>query len=67
MPHSNIQTTRLRSQTGIFQRTLTALSVALTRRRERHRLGQLDAHILRDIGLDPHEARRECAKPFWQP
>lgn len=67
MPHANIQTTPLRSQTGLFQRMLTAFSVAHTRRRERHRLAQLDTHILRDIGLDAQDARRECAKPFWQP
>jgi uncharacterized protein YjiS (DUF1127 family) len=38
----------------------------------RHRLQtrpallELDAEQLRDIGLDPFEARREGMKPFWR-
>lgn len=67
MPRTYIDSLPLSTPTGLFARTLTALSAALTRRRDRLRLGHLDAHLLRDIGLDPQEARRECAKPFWQP
>ncbi|MES2814354.1 MAG: DUF1127 domain-containing protein, partial [Pseudomonadota bacterium] len=62
-----IQTLHLRSRAGIIARTLATLTEILARRRDRNRLRQLDAHLLRDIGLDPLEARRECAKPFWQP
>ena len=36
------------------------------RRRSRQALARLDAHMLRDIGLGPDGAARECAKPFWQ-
>jgi len=67
MPQSHIQTFQLHAPTGLFARTLNFMTTALNRRRDRQRLGKLDAHLLRDIGLDPLEARRECAKPFWQP
>lgn len=67
MPQSHIQTLPLRARQRFFARTLTALTAALTRRRDRQRLGKLDAHLLRDIGLEAQEAQRECAKPFWQP
>ena len=33
--------------------------------RSRHRLGQLDAKALRDIGLSPAKANRESQKPIW--
>lgn len=36
------------------------------RRLTRRRLASLDPHLLRDIGLAPHEAARECDKPFWR-
>jgi uncharacterized protein YjiS (DUF1127 family) len=67
MPQIHIQTIPLRARKGFVARLTTALAAALTRRRDRQRLGQLDAHLLRDIGLDATEARRESAKPFWQP
>jgi len=40
---------------------------ALARRRDRALLARLDSHLLRDIGLEPEIAAKECAKPFWQP
>jgi uncharacterized protein YjiS (DUF1127 family) len=67
MPQTQIQTIPLRAPRGIFARTLTFFSVALTRRRDRQRLSRLDAHLLHDIGIDAQDARREAAKPFWQP
>ena len=36
------------------------------RRRGRHALARLDAHILNDIGLTPDRARDEVEKPFWR-
>jgi len=36
------------------------------RARERSQLAHLDARMLRDIGVTPSEAARECEKPFWQ-
>jgi uncharacterized protein YjiS (DUF1127 family) len=32
----------------------------------RRALGDLDAHLLRDIGIDADVARRESSKPFWR-
>jgi uncharacterized protein YjiS (DUF1127 family) len=66
MPQTQIQTLPLR-RLGFFARSLIVLTAALNRRRDRQRLAQLDAHLLRDIGIEAQEARRECAKPFWRP
>ncbi|EYD76497.1 hypothetical protein Rumeso_01918 [Rubellimicrobium mesophilum DSM 19309] len=33
--------------------------------RSRRRLGELEDHLLRDIGLTAAEARREAEKPVW--
>ena len=46
---------------------IQTVTTLVTRRRDRQRLGRLDAHLLRDIGLDAQDARRESDKPFWQP
>jgi hypothetical protein len=32
----------------------------------RRQLERLDERLLRDAGLDPHLARAEAMKPFWQ-
>jgi uncharacterized protein YjiS (DUF1127 family) len=32
----------------------------------RRELARLDAHMLRDIGLEPYEVQREISKPFWR-
>lgn len=37
-----------------------------TRRRTRRGLQHLDAHLLKDIGLDGLTAQAEAAKPFWR-
>lgn len=67
MPQTHIHALSLRRRPGFFAGILTFVTVSLTRRRDRQRLGQLDAHLLRDIGLDTQHARSESAKPFWQP
>lgn len=67
MPQSDIRTLPLCVHAGFSTRLLTALTNALARRRDRQRLARLDTHLLRDIGLDPQQVRRECTKPFWQP
>lgn len=67
MPQTDIQTVLLRRPRGLVARILTEVGAALTRRRDRRNLGHLDAHLLRDIGMDAQDARQECAKPFWQP
>lgn len=67
MPQTQIQTLPLQARRGFLARSLNAVTEAFARRRDRKRLAHLDAHLLRDIGLDAQEARREAAKPFWQP
>ena len=32
----------------------------------RRALSQLSQQMLSDIGVEPHEARREASKPFWR-
>jgi uncharacterized protein YjiS (DUF1127 family) len=36
------------------------------RARQRHRLGEMDDHLLRDIGLSRADLEHESAKPFWR-
>ena len=51
---------------GLIQ-TLTRIVNAWQQRiRARRALSLLDAHLLRDIGLDPFTAEREATRPFWQ-
>lgn len=33
---------------------------------QRKQLAQLDAHMLRDIGVDQEYVRKEINKPFWK-
>lgn len=40
---------------------VTMYSTHLTRKA----LGRLDAHLLKDIGLEPQHVRQELARPFW--
>ncbi|WP_297771635.1 DUF1127 domain-containing protein [uncultured Roseovarius sp.] len=35
-------------------------------RRTRRQLARLDAHLLRDIGVDRHAAHAEAARLFWR-
>jgi uncharacterized protein YjiS (DUF1127 family) len=44
-------------------RTFTAWR---NRHRQRAALAQLDARLLRDIGLTRADVVAECAKPFWK-
>jgi len=71
MPQPQVTTIPFRARTNPVVRlafsVVKGLRLALTRRRDRQLLARLDAHLLRDIGLSPDEARTESAKPFWQP
>lgn len=67
MPQANIETLPLRARPGVVARLIQTVTIVVTRRRDRQRLGRLDAHLLRDIGLDAQDARSESEKPFWQP
>ena len=67
MTRSEITTLPLRARPGLVARLIHFITEAQARRRDRRALSRLDAHLLRDIGLSPDEARTEGAKPFWQP
>jgi uncharacterized protein YjiS (DUF1127 family) len=41
------------------------LALWFARSRQRRDLAELDAHLLKDIGVTPGQAAREAAKPFW--
>jgi uncharacterized protein YjiS (DUF1127 family) len=45
---------------------LAAMREAWRRQRSRQRLADLDAHILKDIGVTYAEAEFEANKPFWR-
>ena len=38
----------------------------IERSRQRHALGELDHHLLDDIGISRAERMREVSKPFWR-
>jgi uncharacterized protein YjiS (DUF1127 family) len=67
MTRSESKTLPFRARPSLASRLTFAVTEALARRRDRKILSRLDAHILRDIGLSPDEARTESAKPFWRP
>lgn len=41
------------------------LAFALTARRHRRLLGELDRHLLKDIGLSESDAQFEANRTFW--
>jgi uncharacterized protein YjiS (DUF1127 family) len=56
----------LRRRTYLAARLFSAVTTAVRRQKDRRQLARLDAHLLRDIGLEAPEAKAECAKPFWK-
>lgn len=50
---------------GQPRRPRLGLFARLALRRSRARLGHLDDHLLRDIGLTPEQAQREADRSFW--
>ena len=50
----------------IALRTAVVLAKWSERRRTRKALGQLDDHLLRDVGLERHVAYKEARRMFWQ-
>ncbi|PZQ99683.1 MAG: hypothetical protein DI533_03220 [Cereibacter sphaeroides] len=52
-----------------FLRSQSVLGVVrywVARRNTRLNLSRLDAHLLRDIGLNERDVTAECTKPFWR-
>lgn len=50
---------------GTATRMLALVWVALTLRRSRRSLLEIDDRILRDIGISPDAARAEARRPVW--
>lgn len=50
----------------LLHAALTLVRLWHRRARERADLAHLDMRMLRDIGITPSEAVRECDKPFWR-
>lgn len=57
--------TEIRARQAAFAHLWHTLALWFGRHRQRHDLAALDAHLLKDIGVTPGEAKREAAKPFW--
>ncbi len=57
------------AQSGLAHRPrrsfLTRVAQVLRVRRQRHHLSELDAHMLRDIGLSEGDVAREIDRPIW--
>lgn len=45
---------------------LRVIGIWMERRRQRATLGQLNDHMLADIGLSRDDVWQETEKPFWQ-
>lgn len=46
---------------------LASLAIWQERAEQRHALGELNEHMLKDIGVSSADAYRESRKPFWLP
>ncbi|QFS82701.1 hypothetical protein FIU97_07805 [Roseivivax sp. THAF40] len=57
---------RLGVPATIALKVAVAMTVWSERARTRHHLGQLDDHLLRDIGVSRSSAEAEARRPFWQ-
>ncbi len=58
--------THERRFTGWLVNALGILLVWQERASERHRLAELEAHQLEDMGLTRADVTAECSKPFWR-
>jgi uncharacterized protein YjiS (DUF1127 family) len=47
-------------------RLLTVIRRALARRRQRQALTELDARLLKDVGISRAQVAAECSKPLWK-
>lgn len=49
-----------------IQSVVATFQVWMDRYHQRRQLAQMDAHLLRDIGLNAHQVAIEVNKPFWK-
>ncbi len=66
-PSAGIAARQVRVRTpAIGLRPMARLRLALSVARERAALAEASPELLRDIGVDPADAAREAARPFWE-
>lgn len=58
--------THQRRFTGGIVNVLGILLMWQARAAERHRLAELEAYLLADMGLTRADVIAECSKPFWR-
>jgi len=51
---------------SLFQGIFATVATWQDRARGRNHLAGLESHMLKDIGIDAADVRREVAKPFWR-
>lgn len=52
---------------GLIRDALGWVRELVERARQRRQLAELDARLLKDIGLTESDVLRETAKPIWKP
>jgi uncharacterized protein YjiS (DUF1127 family) len=55
----------VRLRRAAFAEIARTVALWFARARQRRDLADLDAHLLKDIGVTRRQAAREAAKPFW--
>ena len=63
---ANSMPSKTGSATTIVARLTGLVRKVEARRQTRIALARLDAHLLRDVGIDPASAQHECSRHFWQ-
>lgn len=51
---------------AVWQRAFSLLGTWQRRIDDRRALSSMDPHLLKDLGIEPYQARDEAAKPFWR-
>lgn len=55
-----------RAPLGPIRRFVRWCVLCRERAAQRRHLAELDERMLKDVGLTPSDAVRECAKPWWR-
>lgn len=55
-----------RALLSLFHHFVRWCTLCHERAAQRRHLAELDERMLKDVGLTPSEAARECAKPWWR-
>lgn len=66
--YGSIAQLRVRSSIGsLIRKSMALLDLWRERIAQRKRLGLLNDHMLKDVGLDRKDVADELSKPFWRP